>query len=73
MWCGYRHEAFTIYHTISMIVNNMYGQFFEDSLVQMIMFNDFQLFSEDIAGKDWSEVDTVDDLLKAQLIHHANQ
>lgn len=57
----------------SMIVNNMYGQFFEDSLVQMIMFNDFQLFSEDIAGMDWSEVDTVDDLLKAQHIHHANQ
>lgn len=57
----------------SMIKNNMYGQFFEDSLVQMIMFNDFQLFSEDIAGKSWSEVDTVDDLLKAQQIHHANQ
>ena len=57
----------------SMIVNNMYGQFFEDSLVQMIMFNDFQLFSEDIAGKSWSEVDTVDDLLMAQQIHHANQ
>lgn len=56
----------------NMIKNNMYGQFFEDSLVQMIMFNDFQLFSEDIAGKDWSEVDTVDDLLKAQQIHHAN-
>ena len=57
----------------SMIVNNMYGQFFEDSLVQMIMFNDFLLFCEDIAGKSWSEVDTVDDLLKAQQIHHANQ
>ena len=57
----------------NMIKNNMYGQFFEDSLVQMIMFNDFQLFSEDIAGKSWSEVDTVDDLLKAQQIHHANQ
>lgn len=56
----------------SMIKNNMYGQYFEDSLVQLIMFNDFQLFSEDIAGKNWSEVDTVDDLLKAQQIHHAN-
>lgn len=57
----------------NMIKNNMYGQFFEDSLVQMIMFNDFLLFCEDIAGKSWSEVDTVDDLLKAQQIHHANQ
>lgn len=56
----------------SMIKNNMYGQFFEDALVQMIMFNDFQLFCEDIAGKNWSEVDTVDDLLKAQQIHHAH-
>ena len=54
----------------SMIHNNMYDQFFEDSLVQMIMFHDFQLFAEDIAGKEWSEVDTVDDLLRAKEIHH---
>lgn len=53
----------------SMINSNMYDQFFEDSLVQMIMFHDFQLFCEDIAGKKWSEVDTVDDLLTAQGIH----
>ena len=56
----------------SMINSNMYDQFFEDSLVQMIMFHDFQLFCEDIAGKKWSEVDTVDDLLKAQEIHRGN-
>lgn len=54
----------------SMIHNNMYDQFFEDSLVQMIMFHDFQLFAKDIAGKAWSEVDGVDDLLNAQKIHH---
>ena len=53
----------------SMIHNNMYDQFFEDSLVQMIMFHDFQLFAEDISGKSWAEVDTVDDLLNAQQIH----
>ena len=53
----------------SMINSNMYDQFFEDGLVQMIMFHDFQLFCEDIAGKKWSEVDTVDDLLTAQEIH----
>ena len=52
-----------------MIHDNMYDQFFEDSLVQMIMFHDFQLFVEDIAGKNWSEVDGVDDLLNAQQIH----
>jgi len=53
----------------SMIRNNMYDQFFEDSLVQMIMFQDFCLYCEDIAGKQWVEVDTVDELLAAQEIH----
>ena len=53
----------------SMIKSNMYDQYFEDSLVQMIMFHDFQLFYVDIAGQKWSEVDTVDDLLTAQEIH----
>ena len=53
----------------SMINSNMYDQYFEDSLVQMIMFHDFQLFCVDIAGKKWSEVDSVDDLLTAQRIH----
>lgn len=57
----------------SMIHNNMYDQFFEDSLVQMIMFHDFQLFAEDIAGKNWSEVDSVDDLLNAQQIYYQSQ
>lgn len=54
----------------NMVNGNMYDQFFEDCLVQMIMFHDFQLFCVDIAGKQWAEVDTVDDLLTAQKIHH---
>lgn len=53
-----------------MIHSGMYDQFFEDSLVQMIMFRDFQLGCVDIAGKLWSEVDSVDDLLNAREIHH---
>lgn len=53
----------------SMINGNMYDQYFEDSLVQMIMFHDFQLFCKDISGEKWAEVDTVDDLLTAQEIH----
>ena len=56
----------------SMIKGNMYDQYFEDSLVQMIMFHDFQLFCEDISGMKWAEVDTVDDLLAAQEIHRGN-
>ncbi len=53
----------------TMINGNMYDQYFEDCLVQMIMFHDFQLFCDDIAGEKWAEVDTVDDLLAAQEIH----
>lgn len=56
----------------SMINENMYDQFFEDSLVQMIMFHDFRLSCKDIAGKKWSEVDRVDDLLAAQDIHRSS-
>ena len=57
----------------SMINGNMYDQYFEDSLVQMIMFHDFQLFCVDIAGKKWAEVDGVDDLLAAQEIHRGSK
>ena len=56
----------------SMINENMYDQYFEDSLVQMIMFHDFQLFYKDIAGQKWAEVDSVDDLLAAQEIHRSS-
>lgn len=51
-----------------MINGNMYDQYFEDSLVQMILFHDFQLSAVDVAGKRWTEVDCVDDLLNAQTI-----
>lgn len=53
----------------NMINSNMYDQYFEDSLVQMIMFHDFQLFSMDVDGHEWNEVDSVDDMLNAQKIH----
>ncbi len=52
-----------------MIYSNMYDQYFEDSLVQMIMFHDFELSCEDVGGASWSEVNGVDDLLAAQRIH----
>lgn len=56
-----------------MINSNMYDQYFEDSLVQMIMFHDFQLFCKDIVGQKWAEVDGVDDLLMAQEIHRESK
>lgn len=52
----------------NMIESNMYDQYFEDALVQMIMFRDFQLGSVDICGNKWAEVDSVNDLLRAQEI-----
>ena len=52
-----------------MVHSNMYDQYFEDALVQMSMFHDFQLFFRDVRGHLWSEVDSVDDLLIAQDIH----
>ena len=55
-----------------MVNGNMYDQYFEDSLVQMIMFHDFQLYCVDIAGEDWAEVDSVDDLLEAQRINRGS-
>lgn len=51
-----------------MVNSNMYDLFFEDTLVQMIMFNDLQLRCVDIKGHSWSEVDSVNDLLNAQNI-----
>lgn len=56
-----------------MIHTNMYNQYFEDSLVQMIMFQDFQLNCVDIKGHSWTEVDSVDDLLEAQQIHRKSK
>lgn len=53
-----------------MVNSNMYDQYYEDALVQMIMFHDFQLNYIDIKGQEWSEVDSVNDLLDAQIIHH---
>lgn len=53
----------------NMINSNMYDQYFEDSLVQMIMFRDFQLYCVDVTGHSWNEVDGVDDMLNAQKIH----
>jgi hypothetical protein len=47
----------------------MYNLYFEDSMVQMIMFHDFQLQCVDTENHKWSEVDSVDDLIIAKSIH----
>lgn len=51
-----------------MVHEGMFDQYFEDALVEMIMFRDFELSCNDVEGASWSEIDSVDDLLIAQKI-----
>ena len=53
----------------TMVNNEMYDQLFEDALVQMIFENDFDLYYKDVKGYSWTEVDNVDDLIKAREVH----
>lgn len=52
-----------------MVNEEMYDLFYEDALVQMIFANNFELYYKDIKKYCWTEVDSVDDLLKAKEIH----
>lgn len=52
-----------------MVNEEMYDLFFEDALVQMIFQKNFELYYRDIRDYKWTEVDCVDDLLKARQIH----
>lgn len=51
-----------------MVNDEMYNLFFEDALVQMIFEKNFELYYIDIKDYKWTEVDSVDDLLKARQI-----
>lgn len=51
-----------------MVNEEMYNLFFEDALVQMIFQKNFELYYKDIRDYKWTEVDCVDDLLKARQI-----
>lgn len=51
-----------------MVNEEMYNLFFEDALVQMIFQKNFELYYKDIKDYQWTEVDNVDDLLKARQI-----
>jgi len=51
-----------------MVNEEMYNLFFEDVLVQMIFQKNFELYYKDIKDYKWTEVDCVDDLLKARQI-----
>ncbi len=51
-----------------MVNEEMYNLFFEDALVQMVFQKNFELYYKDIKDYRWTEVDCVDDLLKARQI-----
>lgn len=51
-----------------MVNEEMYNLFFEDAIVQMIFQKNFELYYKDIKDYKWTEVDCVDDLLKARQI-----
>lgn len=53
----------------TMVNTGMYNQLFEDALVQMIFEDDYELYYKDIKEYSWTEVDTVDDLIKAREVH----
>ena len=55
-----------------MVNEEMYNLFFEDALVQMIFQKNFELYYKDIKDYNWTEVDSVDDLLKARQIQVEN-
>ncbi len=63
-------SAHMVYNEMeSMIDEGFYDQWYENALVQLIFKNDFQLYYTDISSYEWTEVDSVNDLLLAKRIH----
>ena len=56
-----------------MVAEEMYDLFYEDALVQMIFEKNFELYYKDIKDYNWTEVDCVDDLLKARQIQEKSE
>lgn len=51
-----------------MVNQEMYDLLYEDALTQMIFSKDFSIYYKDIAGYKWTEVDTVNDLIRAKEV-----
>jgi choline kinase len=62
-------SRFLLEQLSQMVNEEMYNLFFEDALVQMIFDKNFELYYKDIIDYQWTEVDTVDDLIKAKEIN----
>ena len=61
-------SRFVLEQLIQMVNEGMYNLFFEDALVQMVFDKNFELYYKDIKEYKWTEIDCVDDLLKARQI-----
>ena len=57
----------------TLIDEGLYDQWYENALVQMIFKQDFKLYYTDISNYEWTEVDSVNDLLFAKQIHMREQ
>lgn len=62
-------SRFVLEQLNQMVNDGMYNLFYEDALVQMVFQKNFELYYKDIKEYKWTEVDGVDDLLKARQIH----
>lgn len=56
-----------------MVKDGHISQWYEDALVQMIFRKRFELYFIDISEYEWTEVDEVDDLVKAQAIYYKDR
>lgn len=56
-----------------MIEEGCYDQWYENALVQLIFKEDFHLYYRDISEYEWTEVDSVNDLIVAKNIHMKEQ
>lgn len=65
-------SRFVLDQLVQMVNDEMYNLFYEDALVQMIFQNNFEMYYKDIKEYKWTEVDCVDDLLRAQQIHKSS-
>lgn len=66
-------SRFLLEQLVQMVNEEMYNLFYEDALIQMIFENNFELYYKDIRDYKWTEVDSVDDLLKARQIQQESE
>ena len=64
------HAVLLSYEIECMVSDGYYNQWYEDALVQLIFKDRIKLKYKDIKEYEWTEVDCVDDLIKAKSIHY---